>query len=163
MQRRVMNAAVIDSVRNLKELGERQYNDFFNSRLQSLIGHRGIICLYSDGVLTRQKPVSRNSYWPWNGTGICFQILEIANQVWDDDLGRHFPTRNQSSLPSISDTGKLRVSTKSDLLPSLKVLLLQTDEANSLLISAWSGHDRSRCVAIATCSNLSGPIHSLSM
>ena len=31
--REVMNAAVINSVRNFKELGERQCNDFFNSRL----------------------------------------------------------------------------------------------------------------------------------
>ena len=31
--REVKNAAVIDSVRNLKELGERQCNDFFNSPL----------------------------------------------------------------------------------------------------------------------------------
>ena len=31
--REVMNAEVIDSFRNLKELGERQCNDFFNSRL----------------------------------------------------------------------------------------------------------------------------------
>ena len=31
--RQIMNAAVIDAVRNLKELGERQCNDFFNTRL----------------------------------------------------------------------------------------------------------------------------------
>ena len=32
-RRKIMNAAVIDSIRNLKELGERQCSQFFNYRL----------------------------------------------------------------------------------------------------------------------------------
>ena len=32
-RREIMNAAVIDSIRNLKELGERQCSEFFNCRI----------------------------------------------------------------------------------------------------------------------------------
>lgn len=44
-----------------------------------------------------------------------------------------FQHENQSSPPSISDNGKLRLATKSDLLLCLEDLLPQTDEANSLV------------------------------
>ena len=51
----------------------------------------------------------------------------------DADLDDFFPHENQSSPPSISDNGKLRLATKSDLLPCLEDLLAQADEANSLV------------------------------
>lgn len=78
--RKIMNAAVIDSVRNLEELGNVNAKSFitvekYNAQLQSLIGQQRIICIYSDGALTMQNPVRRNS-WPRNGTGICFQLYK---------------------------------------------------------------------------------------
>ena len=51
----------------------------------------------------------------------------------DADLDDFFRHENQSSPPSVSDNGKLRLATKSDLLPCLEDLLAQTDEANSLV------------------------------
>ena len=56
------------------------------------------------------------------------------SQGRDADLEDFFQRENQSSLPSISDNGKLRLATKSDLLPCLEDLLTQTAEANSLML-----------------------------
>ena len=44
-----------------------------------------------------------------------------------------FQHENQSSPPSISDNGKLRLATKSDLLLCLEDLLPLTEEANRLV------------------------------
>ncbi|CAH3170310.1 unnamed protein product [Porites lobata] len=44
-----------------------------------------------------------------------------------------FQHENQSSPPSISDNGKLRLATTSDLLLCLEDLLPLTEEANSLV------------------------------
>ena len=49
------------------------------------------------------------------------------------DLEDFFQHENQSSPPSISDNGKLKLATKSDLIPCLEDLLPQTNEANSLV------------------------------
>ncbi|CAH3019436.1 unnamed protein product [Porites evermanni] len=87
------NAAVIDSVSNLKELGERQCSE----------------------------------------TGICFQLY--TSLVKCEML--IFQHENQSSPPSISDNGKLRLATKlatkSNLLLCLEDLLPLTEGANSLV------------------------------
>lgn len=62
-----------------------------------------------------------------------FSTLYIASQGRDADLEVFFQRENQSSPPSISDNGKLRLATKCDLLPCLEDLLTQTAEENSLM------------------------------
>lgn len=130
----VRNAGVIDSVRNLKELGERQCSEFFNCRLvqhTTPVTERiprnnvPLFRLHPD----KAKTHTRNSCWPWNGTGICFQLY--TSRVKCEML--IFQHENQSSPPSISDNGKLRLATKSDLLLCLEDLLPLTEEANSLV------------------------------
>lgn len=49
----------------------------------------------------------------------------------DADLGEFFQHENQSSPPSLSDCGRLRLGTKSDLLPCLEDLIPPSDDADS--------------------------------
>lgn len=135
--REVMNAAVIDSVRNLKELGERQCNEFFNCRLvqrTTLVTDR---IPRNDVPLFRWRPGkaktrTQEQLLAMKRDRHLFSTLYIASQVRDADLEDFFQHENQLSPPSISGNGKLRLATKSDLLPCLEDLLPQTDEANSL-------------------------------
>lgn len=62
-----------------------------------------------------------------------FSTLYIASQMRDAGLEDFNQHENQSSPPSRSDYGKLRLVTKSDLLPCLEDLVPQTDDANSLV------------------------------
>lgn len=92
-----------------------------------------------------------------------FSTLYIASQGRDADLEVFFQRENQSSPPSISDNGKLRLATKCDLLPCLEDLLTQTAEANSLMPEVdMIVLDRPAIVNMLSL-NLSRPIHSLSM
>lgn len=62
-----------------------------------------------------------------------FSTLYIASKVREANLEDFFQHKNQMSPSSMSDDGKLRLATKSDLLPCLEDLLPQTDKANSLV------------------------------
>ena len=76
----VRNAGVIDSVSNLKELGERQCSEFFNCRVvqhttPSLIEYQEIMYLYSDCVLTRQKPIHGTAAGHETGLAFVFNCI----------------------------------------------------------------------------------------
>ena len=51
-----------------------------------------------------------------------FSRLYIACQARDGDLKQFFAHENQTEPPSLSSQGKLRMGTKSDLLPCLEAL-----------------------------------------
>ena len=136
--REVMDAAVHNSVRNLQEIGKRQCNEFFSRRLVERTTPlsdripKNNLSLFSwrpDKAKTRTQEqrlsMKRDRH--------LFATLYIASQVRDADLEEFFQHENQSWPPSISDYGKLRSVTKSDLLPCLEDLLPQTDEANNLV------------------------------
>ena len=97
----VMNAAVIYSIRNLKELGERQCSEFFNRRL---VQHTTPV---TDRIPRNNVPLFR---WRPNKAKTrtqeqllamkrdrhLFSTLYIASQVRDADLEDFFQHENQS-------------------------------------------------------------------
>ena len=136
--REVMDAAVHNSVRNLQEIGKRQCNEFFSRRLVEHMTPlsdripKNNLSLFSwrpDKAKTR----TQEQHLSMKRDRHLFATLYIASQVCDADLEEFFQHENQSWPPSISDYGKLRSVTKSDLLPCLEDLLPQTDKANNLV------------------------------
>ena len=65
-----------------------------------------------------------------------FSRLYIACQVCDGNLDEFFSYENQSCPPSLSDRGKLRLGTKSDIVHCLEDTIVSVKEDDTSLVVA---------------------------
>ena len=113
----------------MEKLGEDQYNSYMyvSERLvgqqsQSRIPSRGTTLLYSAGLQSVRNP---GPYQKLSLKSDCslFPQLYIIPQMRNGNLDEFFEHKNQACPPSLPQMGKLRTSTKSDLLGYLEDLV----------------------------------------
>ena len=120
--RDIADTSVIESVRKVEALGEEQYQVFVKERLDKC--EKPIT-----EVITKNKlPLFRNQSVRCHSSRQKMQITSLKNdcslfsrlyiscQTRDGDLDRFFTHENQATPPSLSVGGKIRSTTKSDLL-----------------------------------------------
>ena len=125
--RDLTDAAVIDTVRKIEELGQDQYDTYVSERLVNQTKH-------IDEPITRNKlplfcrPAVREKSRPQQQIASLkndcslFSRLYIASQIREGDLDEFFAHENQGYPPALSQMGKLRSGTKSDLVHCLEDL-----------------------------------------
>lgn len=119
--RQCADAKVVSTLRTLEDLGSGQYRafqkDVLDDRKKSIhetIKRNNLPFLKSpkpkpNSVVAKKLAAVRND-------ANLFGRLYIANQQRDGDLDTFFSHENQMYPPSLSDYGRLRMGTKSDLL-----------------------------------------------
>ncbi len=131
--REVVYTAVVDSVHRIESLGKTQIDEFFKSRLVDRSKPLNDRISRNNLQLFRWRPEKERSRTQEQLLSMkrdrnLFSTLYIASQVRDADLDDFFQHENQSFPSSLSDYGKLRQGTKSDLLQCMEDLVPESDE-----------------------------------
>ena len=120
----IMNSDVVNTVKNVRALGEEQYNRFvkerFEKRSKSIkeLIRKNKLPLFSDKnkALPKQKaPVTA-----LKDDCSLFSRLYIACQTREGNLEDFFKHENQPWPPSLSNMGEMRSGNKADLLAQLE-------------------------------------------
>ena len=141
--RDIADSKVVETVRAVEQLGKDQYQQFATKRLQERTMplfdtiQKNKLPLFSSPPATKEKSSDKLKIASLKSNCSLFSRLYVSCQVRDGDLEGFFGHENQSFPPSLSQYGKLRSGTKSDLLsclekngpaqaqrPSLEALLL---------------------------------------
>ena len=114
----------IDVLRNVEEIGEKQFQDFLGDRLKST--KKSLFDPIKQNKLyvfnrptTRKATPHSNEISTLKKSCQLFSQLYIACQVRDGNIDEFFRHENNSYPPSISKNGCLRSGTKSDLVRCL--------------------------------------------
>jgi hypothetical protein len=132
--KQVMNDDVVQTVKNIKEIGKNKYDTFVQERLVQCTApitdtiHENMLPLFSTSF---QKPKSRSAYQLNSLKNNCelFSRLYISCQSRNSDMTEFFKHENQAVPPSLSDMGKMRTCTKSDLVECLEAYYPATNVA----------------------------------
>ncbi len=119
--RACMDESVIDTVQSIKAIGNTQYKEYIS---QVIVNRTSSI---HDTIKKNLLPLSKSSRCKSKSkssqklvaeqhNASLFSHIYIASQQHNGDLATFFSHENQSSPPSLSDCGKLRVTQKSTLL-----------------------------------------------
>ena len=126
--RDLTDPAVIDTVHRIEKLGQEQYDTFVSERLANQIKHiddlikRNNLPLFSrPGVQEENRTQQHIS--SLKSDYFLFSRLYIASQIREGDLDEFFAHENQAYPPALSQMGKLRSGTKSDLVGCLEDLI----------------------------------------
>lgn len=130
----IMNADVINTVRNALSIGQAQYKQFVNERFEKR--KKPITEAITKNKLPLfkaqpQKKTSKDKQKLVELKSDCslFSRLYIACQSRDGNLEDFFRHENQPFPPSLSQAGKLREGQKSDLVKCLEKLTVSSREA----------------------------------
>ncbi len=121
----IMPECVIKSVMSAGQVGQSQYESFMVDRLQMCTTaitdtiHRNNLTLFGMRQPSQYKAQSKLASLKSDCN--LFARLYIGCQARDGNLEDFFKHENQACPPALSVMGKLRVTTKSDLLPCLEV------------------------------------------
>ena len=132
----VVSDSVVNTIRNIELIGKKQYNDYRQlvlvERTRSIHEPIKKNCLQLFCSLT-PKPRSRQAdkIATLKADVDIFSRLYIVAQHRESDISTFFMHENHPYPPSISDRGKLRLGTKSDLLFCLK-MVEKKDSLNAL-------------------------------
>ena len=137
--RDLADPAIIDSVRKIEKLGQEQYDIYVGERLVNQTKSvwesikKNNLALFSRPPI-REKTKSQlqlacflPSFLP--SFLACFSRLYVASQVRNGNLDEFFEHENQAYPPALSQNGKLRTGTKSDLVSCLEELVNSRDNA----------------------------------
>ncbi len=125
--RDLADPAIITTVRQIEKLGQEQYETFVNERLVNQTKpitdpiKRNNLPLFSKPPV-REKSKTQLQVSSLKNDCSLFSRLFIASQTRDGDLDEFFAHENQACPPSLSNMGKLRLGTKSDLVECLEDL-----------------------------------------
>ena len=141
--RDIADSKVVETIRTVEQLGKDQYQRFVTKRLQERTTplfdtiQKNKLPLFSSPPATRENSSDRLKIASLKSNCSLFSCLYLSCQVRNGDLEGFSGLENQSFPPSLSQYGKLRSDTKSDLLsclekngpaqaqkPSLEALLL---------------------------------------
>ena len=128
--RQLVDDAVVASVRKVESLGQQQCKEFFADRL--------LHCTTPlDAKITKNNLQLFGNHEGKSRTQVKFESIKhdrhlfstlfIASQAREADIDEFFRHENQSFPPSLSDNGRLRSKTKSDLLQCLEELIPPND------------------------------------
>ena len=124
--------AVIDTLRQIKSLGQEQYDTYVNERLVNQANpitdsmKRNNLLLFSRPPV-REKSRAQLQLSSLKNDCSLFSRLYIASQVRSGDLDQFFQHENHAYPPALSQMGKLRTGTKSDLVGFLEDLVPTED------------------------------------
>jgi len=122
----IADAAVVETVRNAKKIGQKQFDAFtkecIKDRTKSLGDtiHHNKLPLFS--MTTRKAPKGKHQLTSLKSDVQLFSRLYIGCQTHDGNLDEFFRHENQVCPPSLSDAGRLHLGAKSDLLVCLEGL-----------------------------------------
>lgn len=132
--RDLADAAVIDTVNQIEKLGQDQYEAYVSERLVNQTKNitdpikRNNLPLFSRPPI-REKTRSQQQLSSMKNDCSLFSRLYIAAQIRDGDLDEFFEHENQACPPALSQLGKLRAGTKSDLVGCLEDLVPAQEDA----------------------------------
>ena len=124
--RDIADSKVVETVRTIEQLSKDQYEQFATKRLHerttSLFDtiQKNKLPLFSSPPATKEKSSDKLKIASLKSNCSLFSRLYVSCQVRDGDLEGFFSHENQSFPPSLSQYGKLRSGSKSDLLPCLE-------------------------------------------
>jgi len=115
---------VSDSILHAEQIGRDQMEEFFSDRIKGTISiftplPRNKLHMFGYSPATKRKPSSSLKMSELKTDCELFSRLYIACQSRDGDLDEFFKHENQPYPPSLSQHGKLRIGSKSDLLSCL--------------------------------------------
>ena len=122
--RNIADSAVTDTMRHIERLGFDQYVTYVNERLIDQTVpitdpiKRNNLCLFSWPPV-KEKSQRQLQLKFLKSDCSLFSRMYIASQICNGDLDEFFKHENQSHPPSLSQLGRLRIGTKSDLLRCL--------------------------------------------
>ena len=124
--RDLVDAAVIDTVKRIEKLGQDQYDTYVSERLvnqtkKNPIKKNNLPLFSRPPVRERSRPQQQLS--SLKNDCSLFSRLYIASQTRDGNLDEFFAHENQAYPPALSQMGKLRTGTKSDLVGCLENLV----------------------------------------
>ena len=131
--RNLADPAVIDTWRQIKSLGQEQYDTYVNERLVNQtkpitdpINRTNLLLLFSRPSV-REKSRAQLQRSSLKNDCSLFSRLYIASQIRSGDLDQFFQHENQAYPPALSQMGKLRTGTKYDLIDCLENLVPAQD------------------------------------
>ena len=130
--RNLADPAVIDTWRQIKSLGQEQYDTYVNERLVNQTKpitdpiNRNNLPLFSRPPV-REKSRAQIQRSSLKNDCSLFSRLYIASQIRSGDLDQFFEHENQAYPPALSQMGKLRTGTKYDLVDCLENLVPSQD------------------------------------
>ena len=126
--RDIMDSSVTESVRQVEAIGKAHYQAFVTERLEkrttSLFDpiKRKKLPLFSSPPPAKAKSSDKMQKTTLKSNCSLFSRLYVSCQIRDGDLEKFFCHENQSFPPALSQYGKLRSGTKSDMVPCLERL-----------------------------------------
>ena len=126
--RDLADPAVINTVRQIEKLGQEQYNTYVDERLVNQTKpitdsiRRNNLPLFSRSPV-REKSRTQLQVSSLKNDCSLFSRLFIASQMRDGDLDDFFAHENQACPPALSQMGKMRLGTKSDLVGCLEDMI----------------------------------------
>lgn len=137
--RDIVDTSVGETVRKAEALGVEQYNNFVKERLTECNVPITEVLSKNKLALFSSPPVKCPSKQKMQVTALksdcnLFSRLYIACQTRNGDLDTFFMHENQSTPPSLSLRGKIRLGTKADLLHCLELEEIQ--ETNAPVVNA---------------------------
>ncbi len=136
--RDIVDETVVDAVNKVQELGLEQYKTFVKERLVERTKplhdsiKKNMLCLFRTPK-RRQKTKAQEVMAEMKSDRNLFSRLYVACQVRDGNLDEFFSYENQPCPPSLSDGGKLRLGTKSDIVHCLEDTLVTTVDEDTTL------------------------------
>ena len=124
--RDIADSKVVETVRTVRQLGKDQYQQFVTKRLQERTTplfdtiQKNKLPLFSSPPATKEKSSDKLKIASLKSICTLFSRLYVSCQVRDGDLEVFFGHETQSFSLSLSQYGKLRSGTNSDLLSCLE-------------------------------------------
>jgi hypothetical protein len=134
--RNIVDTEVIHTVNHIEKLGQDQYDTFITERLVDQTKpindpiKRNNLPLFSRPPV-REKSRSQQQISSLKNDCSLFSRLYIASQIRDGNLDEFFAHENQACPPALSQMGKLRSCTKSDLVGCLEDLVTSQENASN--------------------------------
>ncbi len=111
----------------------------FTRQRPSQIPSRDTTCLSSVGLQSERKPDPATALSSLKNDCSLFFRMYIASQMRDGDLDDFFEHEKQACPPSLSQLGKLRTGTKSDLVGCLEDLVPAQEDAPNTGVQVLDG------------------------
>jgi hypothetical protein len=143
--RDIMDSRVVEPVRTIENIGKKQYQQFVAMTLQeqktSLFEpiKRNNLSSFSNRPSAKESSQNKLQIASLKSNCSLFYWLYIPCQVRDGDLDSFFCHENQSCPPALSQYGKLRTGTKSDLLSCLEKICPPQVEKPAVDVSLLDG------------------------
>ena len=117
----IADSAIVQTVRTIEKIGQDQYDKYMSERVIERTASvydtisRNKMPLFSQPPLTDSSNPKQSLKFLKSDCAL-FLRLYIASQTCDGDLDNFFQHENHTYPPSLSQHGKLRFSTKSDIV-----------------------------------------------